>query len=65
MSAEIDKTVINIVKMADEKSDVYFWKSQSYASRLEALEEIRSEYINWKYGAEPEFQRVYRVTKLK
>jgi hypothetical protein len=52
------------MKMIDEKSDVAYWKSQSHSRRLEALEEIRSEYIAWKYGAEQEFQRVYRVTKL-
>ncbi|MGB0718485.1 MAG: hypothetical protein ACPGO7_04055 [Alphaproteobacteria bacterium] len=65
MSANIDKTAVNVIKMTDKKSDFSFWKSQPYSRRLEALEEIRSEYIDWKYGAKQEFQRVYRVTKLK
>lgn len=65
MSDVVDKSAIKIVRMIDRSSDMAYWKSQSYSSRLEALEEIRSEYINWKYGVKQEFQRVYRVTKLK
>lgn len=45
------------------KDDVDWWRSQPYTARLAALEEIRQEVHRWKYGAEPRFQRVYRVVK--
>ena len=49
-----------------QKSDFAYWQSKSYAERLDALEEIRREYNNWKYtNAEQRFQRVYRIIKLK
>ena len=59
------KTVARIIRLTDTRDDVSYWRSQSYAKRLEALEQIRSEYIGWKYGAEQGLQRVYRVTKLE
>jgi hypothetical protein len=31
---------------------------------LEALEELRMQYIIWKYGTEQGFQRVYRIVEL-
>ncbi len=49
-----------------EKSDFSYWRTKTYAERLNALEELRREYNNWKYtDAEQRFQRVYRVVKLK
>lgn len=43
--------------------DSIYWRTQPYAVRLAALEEIRQEYHCWKYGAEPRFQRVYSIVK--
>ena len=43
------------------KNNYLFWKSRSYLERLEATEEIRNEYNNWKYGSEQRFQRILRV----
>lgn len=65
MCAEINEKVINIIRTTDKSSDLAYWKSQPYFKRLEALEEIRSEYITWRYGAKQGLQRVCRVTKLK
>ncbi|HEX8265797.1 MAG TPA: hypothetical protein VF596_10350 [Pyrinomonadaceae bacterium] len=49
-----------------QKSDFWYWQTKSYAERLAALEEIRSEFNKWKYGdAQPRLQRVCRITKLK
>lgn len=47
------------------KEDADWWRSQPFAARLAALEEIRQEFHRWKYGTEPRFQRVYRIIKLK
>lgn len=46
-----------------QKRDTAWWRSQPYAARLAALEEIRQTYHHWRYGAEPRFQRVYRIVK--
>lgn len=60
---EIAKVVVK-GRMDEQSDDLSYWQSQSYQARLAALEEIRREYHNWKYNAEPRFQRVYRVVKL-
>jgi hypothetical protein len=59
--------VMQVVRKAPLKrgqSDLAYWQTQSEA-RLAALEEIRRKYHRWKYGAEPRFQRVYRIVTLK
>ena len=57
------KKVVTKAKLGDKKTDAAYWREQSYAARLAALEEIRQEYHRWRYGAEPGFQRVYRINK--
>jgi len=57
------KKVVTKVKLSDKKTDAVYWRKQSYAARLTALEEIRQEYHRWRYGAEPGFQRVYTIVK--
>ncbi len=59
----MNKTGIKIAKLKSLQSDFSFWQTQSYESRLEALEEIRVEYIGWRYDNRQEFQRVYTVIK--
>lgn len=63
--SSFDKTAMKIVKMGEESSDFEYWQSIPYEKRLEALEEIRSEYIRWKYDSQQGLQRVYRVIKLQ
>jgi hypothetical protein len=55
--------VVTKVKRNDEKTDSAYWRKQPYSARLAALEEIRQEYHRWRYGAEPGFQRVYKIVK--
>jgi len=59
---EIEK-VVTKVKLKDKKMDAAYWRNQPYEARLAALEEIRVEYHLWRYGAEPGFQRVYKIVK--
>ena len=47
----------------DKQNDFAYWQSQPYHLRLAQLEQIRLEYHNWKYNAEPRLQRVYKVVK--
>lgn len=61
---QLDKKSVRIFKLGEEPKDVLYWRTQSYALRLAALEEIRQTYILWKYGTEQGFQRVYRVVGL-
>jgi len=70
----IDKREDNVVHMDKEyskvnlkrrKSDFAFWPAQSYQKRLATSEEIRREFHQWKYHAEPRLQRVCRIVKQK
>ena len=65
MANTIDKTAVNVSRIADESRDFAYWQSQPYSKRLEALEMIRQEYHRWTNDAEQGFQRVYKVTQLK
>lgn len=51
------------LNVRDQQSDFAFWQTQSYQARLAALEQIRREYHQWRYGAEPRLQRVCRIVK--
>ncbi len=61
----MDKTHIKKIPLDKEKNDFEYWQSQSYERRLMALEEIRTEYNNWKYHDQLGFQRVYKIIKQK
>jgi hypothetical protein len=49
--------------MKAPKQDALYWRTQPHRLRLAALEEIRLEFHQWKYHAEPGFQRVYTIVK--
>jgi hypothetical protein len=55
--------VVAKMSLHERKTDFAYWQSQPPVMRLAALEQIRSEYHRWRYGAEPGFQRVYSVTQ--
>jgi hypothetical protein len=57
--------VVKIVGSKDQSSDFEYWQGQSYQSRLSTLEQIRLEYHQWKYHAEPRLQRVFTIIKRK
>ena len=50
-------------RLGKQPNTAAYWRTQSYQARLEALEQIRQEYIRWKYNADPGFQRVYQIIK--
>ena len=50
--------VINKIPLKQQASDF-----QTPQKRLEALEQIRQEYHQYKYNAQPRFQRVYTIIK--
>jgi hypothetical protein len=51
------------MRLSEQPSDFAYWQTQPYAARLAALEQIRREYIAWKYDSDPGFQRVYKILK--
>lgn len=57
------KRVIVKTSLHEKKKDRQFWLTKSYSERLTALEELRREYHQWKYNAEPRLQRVYSILK--
>ena len=57
------KKTLVIKKSHEDAGDAAYWVTKSPQQRLAALEEIRTEYIQWKFGAQSRLQRVYRVIK--
>ena len=57
------KKIVVKAKMSDKKKDAAYWRTLPYSERLAALEEIRREYHQWRYGVQPGFQRVYTIVK--
>lgn len=53
------------VKLHEQETDFAYWQSQPYHARLEALAQIRSLYIAWKYDSLPGFQRILTIIKQK
>lgn len=56
--------VVRKVRLEDQPREADYWRTQSHAARLEALEEIRWEYHSWKGDAEPRLERVYVIRQL-
>jgi len=63
-SSRVIKTVTK-VPVREQKSDFAYWQTQPYEVRLATLEQIRREFHQWKYGAEPRLQRVITIVRLK
>lgn len=62
----MSRTIIPIytrIRLGEAPPEWVFWQTQTYQARLAALEEIRREFHQWKYHAEPRFQRVYSIVK--
>ena len=56
---------LRVFKKGEEPDDVLFWLSRPPIERIRALEEIRKQYNDWKYGTGRELQRVYKIVKRK
>jgi len=58
----MEKVVIKTTNK-QQCSDFAYWQKQTPQKRLETLEQIRQEYHQFKYNAQPRFQRVYTIIK--
>jgi hypothetical protein len=65
MKVSVNKQIIcQKVNLKEQKSDFAYWQTQSYQARLEALEQIRQEYHQWKDNSvESRLQRVYTISQ--
>ncbi len=62
-NAKIDRTFVRVFKKTEQPDDVFYWLERPFIERILALETIRQEYNDWKYGAERGFSRVYQIIK--
>ena len=56
---------LKIVRLKDTSTDYLYWMSRTEIERLEAIEILRQQYINYKKDVQPRLQRVYRVVNQK
>ena len=56
---------LKITQLKDKSSDFIYWMSKTDAERLEAVETLRQQYINYKKNVQSRLQRVYRVINQK
>jgi hypothetical protein len=52
--------VLKIISKKMQKSDIDFWLGKSYIERLEAIEFLREQYINYK-NVDKRLQRFCRI----
>lgn len=57
--------IVQKFSQKQQPSDANYWRKQSPEKCLEALEQIRQEYHQFKYNAQPRLQRIYRIVKQK
>jgi len=57
--------VISVIKKKEDRNDFKFWQGKSYQERIEAIETLRSQYIQMKNNVQQGLQRVYTVVKQK
>ena len=48
------------MRLKDSSTDFLYWMSRSEVERLEAIETLRQQYINYKKDVQPRLQRVYK-----
>lgn len=56
---------LKIVQLKDKSTDFSYWMSKSEIERLQAIETLRLQYINYKKDVQSRLQRVYRVINQK
>ena len=57
--------ILKIVQLKDKSTDLIYWRSKSEIERLEAVEILRQQYINFKKNVQPGLQRVCSIINQK
>lgn len=55
--------VLRIVSLYKQPNDYAYWISRPVSERIDAIEILRNQYIQFKKDVEPRLQRICRVTK--
>ena len=53
--------ILKIVNLKDKNTDFMYWSGKSEIARLQAIETLRQQFINYKKDVQPRLQRVYRI----
>ncbi len=56
---------LKIVQLKAKDTDFLYWSSKSEIERLEAVEMLRQQYINYKKDVQPGLQRVCSIINKK
>jgi hypothetical protein len=62
---EVIEKVVKIVPMRQPSSDYAYWCSRPVQERIDTLEMLRQQYIEFGKDADPGLQRILRVVKPK
>lgn len=57
--------VLKIISLHEQHNDYEYWISRPVSERLDAIEILRNQYIEFRKDIEPRLQRVCRVIKQK
>lgn len=58
----MEKT-LRIVSLREQPNDYAYWISKPVSDRIDAVEILRNQYINFRKDVEPRLQRVCRIIK--
>ena len=61
----IVERVIKITHLKDKNTAFTYWLSRTDIERLEAIEMLRQQYLNYKKNVQSRLQRVYRIINQK
>lgn len=56
---------LKIAKLKDRNTDFMYWMSRPDVEKLQAIETLRQQYINYKKDVQSRLQRVYRIINQK
>ena len=56
---------VKILHLKDQSTDFIYWMSKTDIERLQAVETLRQQYINYKNDVQSRLQRVYRIVNQK
>lgn len=57
--------IVKITNLKDKNTDFKFWLTKTEIQRLEAVEMLRQQYLNYKKDVQSRLQRVYRIINQK
>jgi hypothetical protein len=59
------KKVLNVISRKEVQNDYLFWKQKTAQERIDAVEILRSQFIQLQKDVQPGLQRIYTIVKRK